>query len=68
MPSARRGSGSRSRPDEITADRVAELARRALAEHRPAIAAARDEIMAMPHPVTVLEDLAARYARVPAAL
>ena len=62
------GLGFTLAPDEITADRVAELARRALAEHRPAIAAARDEIMAMPHPVTVLEDLAARYARVPAGL
>ena len=60
------GLGLTLAPDEITADRVAELARRAVAEHRPAVAAARDEIMAMPHPVTVLEDLVARYARVPA--
>ncbi len=58
------GLGLTLAPAEITPGRVAELGRRAMDEHRPAVAAIRDEIAAMPAPAAVLDTLAARFTRV----
>jgi UDP:flavonoid glycosyltransferase YjiC (YdhE family) len=48
-------------PSQTTPDAVATVAKAALVEPRPAVAAVRAEIMATPHPTEVLELLTTRF-------
>lgn len=51
-------------PAQATPEAVANLARLALDEHRPAVDAVRDEIAAMPHPAELVDDVLATFGRV----
>jgi UDP:flavonoid glycosyltransferase YjiC (YdhE family) len=56
----RAGLASVLEPSQATPDAVVTLARAAMENRRPAVAAARQEIVAMPHPADVLELLLER--------